>query len=205
MSAYSDIDSATLDILKTSAFDGCKLILPDGLARPVYVLVNKVIEALGGKWNRKAKGHLFPSDAQALIEAVTNGDAPKMPKKNPLAFYRTPQAVIDRMMAYADLDDLSEAEQWSYRVLEPSAGDGAIAREILRTAPHVDLTAIELDPVRCAALAQVLSGRTIANEMDFLQFIEAKDIDGKPLNYDLVLMNRRSPWKATLMPMSTIS
>lgn len=45
--------------LSAAAIDGNQLFLTDRMDRSLYQRVNKVIEAAGGKWNRKAKCHVF--------------------------------------------------------------------------------------------------------------------------------------------------
>ena len=55
-----------LDILNQSAIvsNGLfSLTLPNiQLDRKTYLEVNKVLEALGGKWNKKHKAHIFETD-----------------------------------------------------------------------------------------------------------------------------------------------
>lgn len=64
-----------------------------------------------------------------------------------LQFYRTPQDVVERILGdvYIRPGD---------RVLEPSAGDGAIVRELLRRGASVE--AVEVDPGRARALRDLL-------------------------------------------------
>ena len=72
--AIKAIDPEILAILRTIQWT-------DGIARIVtklqpntYKNVNKVLEALGGKWNRKTQGHLFEGDGETLVrESIATG------------------------------------------------------------------------------------------------------------------------------------
>ena len=56
----SRIADNILSILGECCVEGNTLFLPDRqLDRPTYQAVNKVLVNIGGKWNRKAKGHVF--------------------------------------------------------------------------------------------------------------------------------------------------
>lgn len=97
--------------------------LPDvQLDRATYQAVNKVLVALGGKWNRKLKGHLFESDIDTRIDAVLSTGS-VIDKKKELQFFETPKAIVNKLCSMANLSKDSV-------VLEPSAGAGAIIRGI---------------------------------------------------------------------------
>ena len=72
-----EIGDEVADILRRGEWDGTLFRLPPGqLDRKVYEQVDKVLRALGGKWNRSARGHLFALDAQAaLVEALWSARA----------------------------------------------------------------------------------------------------------------------------------
>jgi len=77
---------------------------------------------IGGKWVKKLKAHQFPYDPAPLFNAVL--ESKELPPKNPTAFYPTPKAVVDLMIDAVDLQC-----RWDEtRILEPSAGTGAIVR-----------------------------------------------------------------------------
>lgn len=85
----------------------------------MYVKTNTVLEALGGKWNRKAKAHVFPGDAgELLADVLTTGEY--VDRKQELQFYETPGELASRMCRIVDVGH-------GTTVLEPSAGLGAIA------------------------------------------------------------------------------
>jgi predicted RNA methylase len=113
--------------------------ITDGqLPRDLYVSVDKVLKAMGGKWDRHAKGHVFDGDpSDAIDSAVLTGSYTD--KKQALQFFETPEALADELVAAAEIRD-------GMRVLEPSAGRGRITRAIRRVAPLCNLVAIEIDP-----------------------------------------------------------
>jgi hypothetical protein len=109
-----------LEVLRAARFEGNMLVLPYQLDRNIYKAVNTAIERIGGKWNRKAKGHIFEDDPQALLHLIL--ETGEMPGKNPTAFFATSEGLAVRM---------AETIRTSARtILEPSAGTGCIARAI---------------------------------------------------------------------------
>lgn len=114
------------------------------LPRDLYVSVDKVLKAMGGKWNRSAKGHVFDGDpSDAIEQAALTGEYTD--KKQALQFFETPEGLADELVAAAEIRN-------EHRVLEPSAGRGRIVRAILATAPRCELFAVELDPVNAVHL-----------------------------------------------------
>lgn len=81
-----------------------------------------------------------------------------LPAKN-LSFYATPDEVCKRL-----LSDVHIVE--GMRVLEPSAGTGAIVRHLLATGATVD--AIEIDPERAQALRGIRHNRLNVTNANFL-------------------------------------
>lgn len=127
--------------------------LPDGqLDRKLYEGVNKVLIALGGKWDRKVQGHRFSADArQALETALTDGVA--VDQKRTMEQFFTPPAVARQL---TDLMGLPRADV--RHVLEPSAGAGAIVQALNEIATPL-ITAIEIDrALHGAHLASLTSG-----------------------------------------------
>lgn len=160
-------DDDVLDIVRTMTWsdDGKLGTLTSGqLDRKTYERVNKALDAMGGKWNRKLGGHVFPTDPRPNVEGlVLNGTLTV--KRD--GFFETPADVVDRMMAYV----------WPQgRVLEPSAGLGAIADRL--PVPKEDIFCIELDPQRAAVLEQK-GYKTLC--ADFLAVTPGK--------FDTILMN----------------
>ena len=88
-------------------------------------------------------------------------------------FFPTPDAVIDMMLAAADMHD-------GQTVLEPSAGIGSICDRVKQAFPHTDLDAVELRD----SLAKILvaKGHAVVGR-DFTAW------NGNGRQYDRVLMN----------------
>lgn len=119
------IDPVVHDILNRSTITGNTLSLPPGqLDRPVYEAVYKAIKAAGGKWNKKAGGHVFVSDPRERLGLALKSGVMVDEKKKFQAFF-TPVALADRLVEMADIHP-------EHGVLEPSAGHGAIAEAVLR-------------------------------------------------------------------------
>jgi predicted RNA methylase len=146
-----------------------QLRLSAQMDRKLYERVNKVIEAAGGKWNRKARCHAFPFDAGPAIEQIilTGGVGPKQE----LGQFDSPPEVVAAVMELAAIDK-------SMRVLEPSAGLGAIALAAARLTDQ--LMCVEIDAKRAEAL--VKAGLRSVICADFL----ALDGVGR---FDRVVMN----------------
>jgi type I restriction-modification system DNA methylase subunit len=104
--------------------NGTALYLPaEKLDRQLYEAVNKILQCLGGKWNRKAGAHLFVEDvAESIDAAMLTGQITDAKKE--FQFFETPRKVALMML------DLAEPMNQNMRILEPSAGAGAIARQI---------------------------------------------------------------------------
>lgn len=131
-----------LSVLDNLKIRGAQVVIAAQLERKLYLQVNDVFGALGGEWSRKQQAHVFQSDPLPLIEAaiLTGSYAPP----TDFDFFETPAAVVARMLDMADMTSRS-------RVLEPSAGHGAIVRALLGLTP--DVQAYELVPARAKRVA----------------------------------------------------
>ena len=165
------IDEKTLGILSRVTIIGNAIHLTCGqLDRPDYVAVNKILEMMGGKWNKKEKAHLFPSDpTDALENILLTGNITKY--DDPLkkyGFFPTPPHHAKRMIELADIKE-------GMTILEPEAGQGGIADYIPKNC-IVHCTEILPDN------AKILRDKGyVVQEMDFL----SQNI----LQYDRVIMN----------------
>ncbi len=143
-------------------------VIVQQLDRALYTKVDKALLALGGKWNRKAKAHLFDHDPRPALGGLENSDTLTVDHYD--AFY-TPAWLIGRMIDEAWIPDT-----WTVDALEPSAGDGRIALAMREAGANVHC--IEIDPKAVA----VLRGHGFETvEIDFL------NLALKP--YDLIIMN----------------
>ena len=165
------VDNAVLAVLSVAETSGNQLFLTGQLDRKLYEQTNKVLEAAGGKWNRKAKAHVFESDAADRIDQIIVTGEVEIPKDE-FNFFSSPPAVVARLMDLADV-------RHGMRVLEPSAGKGAIAYACADAGATVDC--YELMEANFVALSGDMRLGSVRH-MDFLaQAPEA--------SYERVVMN----------------
>jgi hypothetical protein len=144
-----------LAVLSGCGIMGNQVTIHGQLDRSLYKKVNDVLEALGGKWNRKAKAHVFQTDPyEALDNVIVNGHVDH-PKDDD--FFPTPLDVVSAMLNRSDLP------RGPFLALEPSAGEGAIADELKKAGAEV--VCVEKNPARCEMLRKK-GHRTV--EGDFL-------------------------------------
>ncbi|AUX94276.1 methyltransferase [Mixta gaviniae] len=169
------VDKEVLNVLSAAECHGKNLVLTGQLDRNLYTRTNKVLEAAGGKWSRKCKAHVFDIDASERIEQIIlTGDV--VVPKDDFEFFPTPPEVVRHVIHLADIRD-------GMHVLEPSAGQGAIAKAAHSAAADVMIDMYELMPANNDALHALnlrLSG--IGKPVDFLT------VEPNPV-YDRVVMN----------------
>lgn len=158
---------ATLGAAETA---GSALKLTGRLDRSLYERTNKVLEAAGGKWNRKAQAHLFNGEAADRIDQIILSGEITMPQD--FGYFPTPRPVVDRLVELADLLRI-------HNVLEPSAGRGNIARALTDAAL---VTCYELLSDNVQALQELTLDRCVVHQADFLT------VAPEPI-YDRVVMN----------------
>lgn len=164
------ISTDVLEVLDQSRIAGNLLTLPGQVDRKLYVAVNKVLEAAGGKWNRKAKAHVFAGDAEGVIEQVMLTGEINSAKQEFGAFF-TPHIPAQLVMARANV-------QPGDKVLEPSAGLGNLAMPA-RNAGGI-VTCVELLPKNFNGLCKLGFN---AYHIDFLNLKQGFG------TYDVVVMN----------------
>lgn len=166
-----------LSVLSDCQFRDKQLVLPNQLDRALYVKTNKVIELAGGKWNRKAKAHLFEMDAESRIEQVILTASVEKPKDD-FNFFPTPPAIIRQMLDYLDIKP-------GERVLEPSCGDGRIVFAVHEEQPDTHITAVELEPLRVTDLRNSAAFSATGAELVEGDFLNCNFTD----KYDVIPMN----------------
>jgi len=164
------IPSDVLAVLDRAETEGPALRLTGQLDRNLYTRTNKALEAAGGKWNRKAKAHMFDGDAADAIEQILlTGEITTV---QDLGFFPTPPAIVEQLLDLADVKP-------GMVVLEPSAGRGAIAGPIAARGAVVDCA--ELLPDNAAVIEAAGYAQTLAVG-DFLSLAFGAE-------YDRVVMN----------------
>lgn len=117
------VDPKTLGILSRLVISSppdclwCAKITDGQLERKQYEALNAALEALGGKWNRHAKGHLFAENPSAKLEQVLLTGS--FTTKYAGDFFQTPVNQAESMAAWV--------VRPGARILEPSAGHGRLA------------------------------------------------------------------------------
>lgn len=156
-------------VLDGAAVEGNALKLTQQLDPALYKRVNKVLDAAGGKWNRKAQAHLFDRDAAGAVEQILLTGEIIVPQD--FGFFPTPPDVGRRLFELAELSA-------GMTMLEPEAGTGNIAKPAAEicTVDCVELLESNVKVLRQAGFARsVLHG-------DFL------DLPPEP-KYDRIIMN----------------
>jgi predicted RNA methylase len=173
MAAELALSQEVRSVLERSSIEGTIVRLPEQLERQLYVSVDKALKAIGGKWDRKVGGHVFPFDVSTMLSgAVETGVV--VDRQKALQFFETPTALAQRMVELADI-------QAGDLVLEPSAGHGRIVREIRADAL---VLAVEIDGVNIDTLRSRATANVTVIQADFLEW-------AKPVGdcFDVVLMN----------------
>lgn len=95
------IEDAVLGVLSGLLCDGPNARITAQLDRKLYIRVNDVLEALGGKWDRRSKAHVFPGDAAAALEAaIITGE---YARPGDFGFFPTPPELARYVVDMADV------------------------------------------------------------------------------------------------------
>jgi|SRR5215831_198064 len=140
------IDDQTRAVLARATIQGTAVKLPPGqLPRPLYNLVDKALRNAGGKWNRSAQAHIFATDPSSKLAAILASGLAIDEKKRDQAFF-TPSPIAIEVATLADVK--------GKHVLEPSAGEGALATACLQLGA-LEITCIEINVDRVLHLRQL--------------------------------------------------
>lgn len=162
------IDEETMVVLSRVRCEGSLAFLPDQLDRKLYLKVNEALASIGGKWDRKRKAHVFPSDAEPMLDVViTSG---KITTKRDTGFFPTPVELAE---------DLVQEVEAGADCLEPSAGTGHIVKALLARGAKV--TAVERDAKMREGLKAICS---VAPYDDFMECSPPSFVQ-----FDAVIMN----------------
>src|SRR5208283_6139568 len=108
------INDNVLKVLSNSSINNNVLKINSGqLDRKLYINVNKILEVMGGKWNRKFQGHVFTEDPTDSLEQVLLTGEILLPQK--FGYFPTPLDLAKKVVELADIKP-------GMMVLEPSAG-----------------------------------------------------------------------------------
>ncbi|PTQ12932.1 hypothetical protein CLG96_01970 [Sphingomonas oleivorans] len=154
------------EVLRSAVADGNVVRLPARqLDRKLYQATDKVLQALGGKWNTKAKGHVFANDpAEKLASALSSGRAVDelLTRKKSLQFFETPADLAGRLCDAIKIGPCDIC-------LEPSAGHGRIVAAMRERFPF-SVEAVEIDPDNCAVLRE--QGKVSVGRLHCADFLD---------------------------------
>lgn len=169
------LSSEAREVLTASVFDATTKIwrLPARqLERKLYVEVNRALEAAGGKWSRKDKGHVFDHDPREQLGVIVDtGEVVR--HQVVLQQYWTPPNLAKLLVRAAGVRN-------GHLVLEPSAGHGALVEAVKSAAPRAKVHAIDTDP----ACGEVLMEQKLADVVHVTDFLTVS-----PYEVDRVVMN----------------
>lgn len=166
--AMETYPSSVTDALKQMTIEGNVAKATRQLDRKLWVQLDQILNILGGKWNKKAKGHVFDDDPSDLIgNVILTG---KVTKPENYGFFPTPQALASEVVK------LAEIEPWM-TVLEPSAGIGNLCDEIARFSTKISCFELQDKNVK------VLAGK--GYQVTTGDFMEMEPCG----SFDLVIMN----------------
>lgn len=173
----TQIQNDVLTVLSTLNIDENRVIITGQLDRKLYLAVNKVLERIGGKWNRKTKAHVFDADPTDRLNNVI--ECGELDPEVKTGYFPTPPEIVDKMINLANLER-------GQLILEPSAGQGHIADKICDT---LNLRANEI--LICEILSE---NKHILNEKGYvcedLEFIEfAEECNKFDVTFDRIVMN----------------
>jgi len=126
--------------------------------RKEYLKVAEHLKFLGGKWNRVKRGFMFDRNIESIDELL--GDNIK--KKKDLQFFETPEEIAKELV------DLAEISNY-VNILEPSAGRGAIIKEIKKVC-SCQIQYCEIDKTNLKYLEEIDNLENVSEDGDFLEF-----------------------------------
>lgn len=187
----SGLSDAAAEVLRGAAATERSVHLPVGppLERKVYAEVDRALSRLagGGRWDRRERAHVYSHDPREALAALIGGGAIPRPASafddKRLSYYATPGELARKVAGSLSL-------RAGARVLEPSAGDGALVAAVRSATPDALVAAVEVDAGRTALLGRRYAGDldplvTVYGMTRFQDFAERDDGD----RFDAVVMN----------------
>jgi len=178
------VSPEVLGVLRTAVAEGHALRIPGAVARDLYLKTDRVLREAGARWGGMKSGHVFPGDAGAVLDEILATGRVFSERKALGQFYTPP----DLAAHLVDRAAITAGE----RMLEPSAGRGALAVPAAGAGALVDC--IEIDPANVAALTEAEMFASV-RQADFLACDAVSDLVGGAAQpgafpgYDLVVMN----------------
>lgn len=176
----SQLAENILAVLSTLQIEGCHVKITEQLDRPLYQSVDEVLKRIGGKWNKKAKAHIFNADPTDLLNVVI--ESGMLDPKVKTGYFPTPPEIVDRMINLADLGSLHSFSM----ILEPSAGQGHILDKITDYADWSKWPVLHV----CENLPEnihILEEKGYEVSGEFFEYV--KECNAKHLTFERILMN----------------
>jgi len=178
------------------------IIAPPALEidKTLYAKAKKILTDLDGTWLHRK--FVFKYEPAPVFKNIL--ETGLLPEKNPHAFFPTPPAVIDHMflMADSDLTELFEVRNEMardngqlFRILEPEAGTGQIAKRLREIAGECQIDTVEVNSINQAILTEEGFNPYCG---DFLEY----NTDNEIL-YDFIFMN--PPFSTKGLPQAYIA
>jgi len=167
----------TQEILKQCTVEGNNVKLPDvQLDRDLYLDVKKSLELIGGKWTGgKTQAFVFEQDPAELLQQLANGEQRNLKKE--FQFFATPKEVA-LLMASKLAADIKPG----IKILEPSAGDGALIKAVQGFVSFpVEFDCYELMDLNRTKLQKIKGATLLGN--DFLKQCRVENY------YDVIIAN----------------
>jgi phospholipid N-methyltransferase len=134
---------AARDVLQGAVADHNTIRTPIITDRATYTEVHQVLGRLagGGHWDTRERAFVYHRDPRQDLQTLTGTvvvPPPSAYRDKEMSYWPTPPALAADLVADLDLQPGS-------RVLEPSAGDGALVRAVRDAYLSVHITAVEPD------------------------------------------------------------
>ena len=165
------LPTAVLQALAQAQVDNRDIRVVERLQPPLFAKVKDVLEELGGRWSTSRQAFVYQDDPQAALQQVLASG--QILTRRDYEFFRTPDNLVKQLLANAMLKP-------GMRVMEPNAGDGALALAAAAVVGHANVTCCELMPQNVRQLKAL--GFDIEGPKDFLEVVPRPQ-------HDVVLMN----------------
>lgn len=158
------------EVLKRCEYRDGILYLPKvQLTKKAYADVKLWIEEAGGKWKGgKVQGFTFDFDADRVVGILRQGKRCNLAQE--FQFFETPDETADWLVS------LVGELRPDMKILEPSAGRGAIVRAVHRACPDVMVDCYELMPENKQRLMNVDGVRLIGDDFTKEEYPDSYDI-----------------------------
>jgi predicted RNA methylase len=145
----------------------------------LYLEVNKILENISGKWDKKSKSHIFSDSPEGYIDnVILTGDYVNFKKE--FQFFPTPKTVVEKMLSKIEINENS-------RILEPSAGNGNILKELIKYNPK-SVIAVEIQDKFSDELENICR-QFKKSDIYMMDFLETDISDYTNIRFNTIIAN----------------